>query len=163
MPWCDPFVRNRSYETGGWAAKNGSLFFDNCRLILVRWYPDLGLCGQGSDSNHPAQIPAQSSHLRSRTYQSTERSNPVIALGSNPVSNQPHASTGRMPREAKAWGNAPDILSNVWTSGEHQAAEWVHHRYFLRRQSSSVFRNSPSSRIRHRWRILEVCQECDTM
>jgi hypothetical protein len=34
--WCDPFVRNRPFETGGWAAKNGSPFFDNFRLMLVR-------------------------------------------------------------------------------------------------------------------------------
>ena len=35
--WCDSFVRNRPYRVGGWAVKNGhQLFFNNCRLMLVR-------------------------------------------------------------------------------------------------------------------------------
>ena len=44
-------------------------------------------------------------------HQSTERSNPLTALGSDRVGNQPDASAGGMPQEAKAQSNVWDMLT----------------------------------------------------
>ena len=66
------------------------------------------LCGSQSP---PVVDPAYSTALPSQTHRCTERENPVGALRRVGVGSQPMPYGSRISQEAKAGGNAPDMLT----------------------------------------------------